>query len=194
LGSTSASRSRRGSGSPRQSPIQSPTPTRSLSPLGSRSTSPAGSPVLGTLGPQALLLDDLSTTRQEAGLPKVPSYYESQEDEQVMVLGKEWIKGLHSRTRAIMIMHNPSPSNSFSDLDLRQRDYAPGLGIYELRISSDVVSLPLISAGRRLTELIVIVYDWWSYTYRDNVPRSFAKNDHISLVSATGPDYGCALT
>jgi hypothetical protein len=193
LGSTSVSQSRRGSSSSRQSPIRSPTPTRSLSPLGSRSSSPAGSPVSGALGPQALLLGDLSTTRQEAGLPKVPGYYESEEDKKLET-GMEWLKGTHSRTRAIMIMHNPSTTNSFSDLDLRQRDYAPGLGIYELRISSDVVSLPLISADSCVTQLIVVVYDWWPYTYRNNVPGSFAKSDHLSLVPATCPNYGCALT
>jgi len=136
--STSATTSRRGSSLSRANP---PLRSRSPSPLVSRSPSPLGFqsamgvvPISG-----AISGGELSTTRQDDWMPKVPSYTESQGLDQPGN-DKIWVRGTQSKSRAIMVMHNPSRTNSFSDLDLQQRDFAQGLGIYEVRIFTDVVS------------------------------------------------------
>lgn len=85
----------------------------------------------------------LSITRQEeVSFPLVPSYEESQADP-FGEGGKgdnDWIMGNHEVVRTIMVMHNPCPNGDFSDLDLRQHGLAQGVGVWDLKIFSDVVS------------------------------------------------------
>jgi hypothetical protein len=102
--------------------------SRSPSPLSTSSTSPRLSPE-----------NALSITRQEAFLPQAPTYSESQE-EAGSSTGIPWVRGTHKASEPISVLHNPSKMNTHNDLDMRQSDYAPGLGIYELKVFSDIVS------------------------------------------------------
>jgi len=82
----------------------------------------------------------LSITRQEShfDLPKAPTYEQSQ-----AAAGKKpdegWIVGTHSAERDVMVIYNPNPQAGHSDLDERQSGYAPGIGVYDLKLFSDVV-------------------------------------------------------
>lgn len=42
-----------------------------------------------------------------------------------------------------MVMHNPNRHGAHSELDEIGSDFAPGLGVYHLDISSDIVSASL---------------------------------------------------
>lgn len=89
----------------------------------------------------------LSITRQEElSFPLVPSYEQSQADnaasrsESPSVKEDDWISGTHEVKRNVMVLHNPHPGGACSDLDERQSGFAPGLGVWDLKIFSDVVS------------------------------------------------------
>jgi hypothetical protein len=85
----------------------------------------------------------LSMTRQEGALPQVPSYEESEAE--VRGNSKQvddgWIRGVYATKRTLMVTHNPNPHGAHSDLHERQSGFAPGLGVYDLKICSDVVSV-----------------------------------------------------
>ncbi len=74
----------------------------------------------------------MSITRQEAGLPQAPPYEEPS--------GDEWLKGSYEVERTIMLIYNPHPTGGVTELDEGASGFAPGLGMYELRMMSDVVS------------------------------------------------------
>lgn len=113
----------------------------------SRSPSPIASPL--SLSPMLAAAGSLSITRQEIALPEVPSYEQSQADPFGLgppllpskgIAADDWIVGTHEAVREIMVMHNPNPTGNFSDLDMRQQGVAPGIGVWDLKIFSDVVS------------------------------------------------------
>ena len=84
-----------------------------------------------------LLTPDITTssmviTRQEAGLPQAPAYEESPDG--------DWLKGSYEAERTIMLFYNPDPAGGVTQLDERATGHIPGLGGYELRLLSNVVS------------------------------------------------------
>jgi hypothetical protein len=108
------------------------------------SGSPPGSPL--ALSPMLSAAASLSITRQEIPeLPRVPSYEQSQLDNaQPMspsnpAKADDWISGTKVISRNIMAIHNPSRLGGSSDLDERQSGFAPGIGVWDLKIFSDVV-------------------------------------------------------
>lgn len=126
---------RRGSKNSFTSPKRgSPSPSRSGSP---RPLSTSHSPLLAA--------GSLSITRQEDEEPRVPSYEESQADPLGQSVqeakDEEWITGTYDTVKSIMVMHNPNPTGSFSDLDMRHNGFVQGIGLWDLKIFSDVVSL-----------------------------------------------------
>lgn len=111
----------------------------------SRSPSPTSSPLASS---PLLIPDVLSMTRQEEiQLPSVPSYEQSQADPLGLGIGTganlqkddDWIVGTHETVRSIMVLHNPNPAGGSNDLDVRQSGFAPGVGVWDLKIFSDVV-------------------------------------------------------
>jgi hypothetical protein len=86
----------------------------------------------------------LSMVRREEAFPQAPSYEES--EAVARGNGKQvddgWIRGTYATKRSIMVMYNPNPHGAHSDLDERQSGYAPGVGVYDLKIFSDIVSGP----------------------------------------------------
>lgn len=117
--------------------ISSRTPSRSPSPTSVRNSPRSLSPILGAV-------DSMSITRQaESALPVVPSYDESQADPAgrgANEVTDDWVVGLHQASRNIQVTHNPNPTGNFSDIDLSQQGFVDELGIWELKIMSDVVS------------------------------------------------------
>lgn len=106
----------------------------------------------------------LSITRQEElSFPLVPSYEQSQAEASGSSTpnassrsgsgkeGDDWIIGVHETVKAIMVMHNPNPTGGFSDLDMRQSGFAPGIGVWDLKIFSDVVSLVILPSSKFIT-------------------------------------------
>ncbi len=81
----------------------------------------------------------LSITRQEISIPQTPSYTqseavnESQED--------TWLKGVFDAQRTMMFVYNPNPNGGIVPLDERCTGDVSGLGVYDIKFSSDVVSL-----------------------------------------------------
>lgn len=109
---------------------------RSSSPKSkSRSRSPPGSSLLAAS-------PSLTTTRQEVGIPRAPSYAESEASNQV-VDGAQWLKGTYEVKRTMMFVYNPNPNGGVVVLDERPSGSVPGLGLYQVEFSSDVVSFPL---------------------------------------------------
>jgi hypothetical protein len=139
---------------------------------------------------------DLSTIRRDGALPQVPTYTESQQDAGVSTAGLGWVKGNHKISRTIMVMHNPSKSNSHSDLDMRQKDFALGLGIYDLKLFSDVVSEltgdsnilvidlnSLLSAGPSILErLCKILRQLLQYSIGDLFSPRQHVFDHLEMI------------
>lgn len=84
----------------------------------------------------------MTITRQADSTPVVPTYTESQADSVINggIDEEEWVNGVLESSRSIQITHNPNPTGNFSDLDQRQHGFAEGLGPWELKIMSDVVS------------------------------------------------------
>ncbi|GFZ44359.1 hypothetical protein JCM24511_02081 [Saitozyma sp. JCM 24511] len=125
----------------RVTPATSASRSRSPSPLPSpRWLSAEASP---PMSPILLATAGLSITRQEPVLPQVPSYEESEAEARGM--GKQvddsWIRGSYETKRTLMVMHNPNPHGAPSDLDERQSGFAPGFGVYDLKIFSDVFTI-----------------------------------------------------
>jgi hypothetical protein len=85
----------------------------------------------------------LSMTRQEESSPQVPSYEESEAEPHgnSKQVDNGWIRGVYAIKRTLMVTHNPNPHGAHSDLHERQSGFAPGLGVYDLKICSDVVSV-----------------------------------------------------
>lgn len=50
-----------------------------------------------------------------------------------------WLKGRYEGKRSLMVIHE-NPGGGAIDLDLRGEGAVPGLGVYNLRFTSDVVS------------------------------------------------------
>lgn len=44
--------------------------------------------------------------------------------------------------RSVVLIHNPNPTGGVNKLDLRERGAVPGLGVWEMNFTADVVSLP----------------------------------------------------
>lgn len=111
-----APRGRRRAASPRRAFSQStsvaPTPS------GSRSGSPSPSPLTTPTG------------------EKLPEYGDEVERDREKVV---WLKGRYEGKRSLMIIHE-NPGGGAMDLDLRGEGAVPGLGVYNLRFTSDVVS------------------------------------------------------
>jgi hypothetical protein len=95
------------------------------------------------MSPILAAVESLAITRQEVGLPAVPSYDQSQADS----LGRgpvfqedDWILGTVVTSRSVQVTHNPNPAGRYSDLDQSQNGFAEGLGVWDLKIMTDVVS------------------------------------------------------
>jgi hypothetical protein len=110
------------------------------------SSSPPNSPL--ALSPMLSATASLSITRQEEiELPSVPSYEQSQLDHArplspvsgAAVKVDDWVTGTKVVSRNIMAIHNPSRAGGSSDLDERQSGFASGIGVWDLKIFSDVV-------------------------------------------------------
>jgi hypothetical protein len=84
----------------------------------------------------------LSITRQDPFLPQAPSYEQSEADAQgkQAVVSEDWIRGTYAAKRNLMVLHNPNQNGGHSDLDERQSGFVPGIGVYDLKLFSDVVS------------------------------------------------------
>ena len=115
------------------------------------SLSPPSSPI--SLSPMLSATASLSITRQEAvGFPLVPTYEQSQLDNAGLASPggangnankvNDWVTGTKIVSKNIMAIHNPCRQGSSSDLDERQSGFAPGLGVWDLKIFSDVVCPP----------------------------------------------------
>lgn len=52
----------------------------------------------------------------------------------------QWLKGRYEGKRSLMVVHE-NPGGGVMDLDMRGEGAVPGLGVYNLRFTSDVVSL-----------------------------------------------------
>lgn len=119
----------------------------SLTTYRDRAHSPAASPSRGivdlspSFGPAASLsitrqaesylsLADLPKYEQEDKLPEVTPTTEKAQD--------DWIVGTYEAKRNMMVVH--LPQQEVSDLDERQSGYAHGIGMWNLRIASDIVS------------------------------------------------------
>jgi hypothetical protein len=87
----------------------------------------------------------MTITRQADPTPIVPTYTESQANSGTHqgVNEDEFVVGILESSRSIQITHNPNPTGNFSDLDQSQQGFADGLGPWELKIMSDVVSVSL---------------------------------------------------
>lgn len=93
-------------------------------------TSPVGSPGTENDDPiHTMQASSMSITRQEL-FPRAPAY-EAKGD-------PEWLIGNVSAKRSIMLMYNPDPNGGVTDYDDCANGYAPGLGIWNARFSSDV--------------------------------------------------------
>ena len=112
-----APRGRRRAASPRRTFSQSQSTSVAPTPSGSRSNSPS----------------PLSTPLAE----KLPEYGEEMERDREKVV---WLKGRYEGKRSLMVLHE-NPGGGAIDLDLRGEGAVPGLGVYNLRFTSDVVSL-----------------------------------------------------
>lgn len=77
----------------------------------------------------------MSITRQEL-YPQAPAYEETDRKE----TEPEWLHGTVSAKRSIMLMYNPDPNGGVTEFDDCPNGYAPGLGIWNARYRSDVVS------------------------------------------------------
>lgn len=51
-----------------------------------------------------------------------------------------WIIGRHTAKRNCMVVYNPSPTGEVNELNEQANGYIAGLGVWELRMVSDVVS------------------------------------------------------
>jgi hypothetical protein len=72
----------------------------------------------------------MSVIRQDNGTLQTPTYEASE---------YEWIKGIYDVSRVIMVIYNPVSTGGVSTLDERANGMASGLGLWEMRLSSDVV-------------------------------------------------------
>lgn len=52
----------------------------------------------------------------------------------------KWMKGSVTAKRMITLLYNPEPNNGVSTLDERRRGEVQGLGSFDVRYTSDVVS------------------------------------------------------
>lgn len=62
-------------------------------------------------------------------------------EEQENFLGPEWILGDRHNRRVLFFVYNPNRDGGVTSLDERANGYVDGLGPWELRLVSDVVSL-----------------------------------------------------
>lgn len=108
-------RGKRRAASPRRN-FSSSSVTRNSTPAGSRSGSPS----------------PLNTPLTE----KPPEYGDGVERDREKL---PWLKGRFEGKRTLMIIHE-NPGGGVMDLDLRGEGAVPGLGVYNLRFTSDVVS------------------------------------------------------
>lgn len=92
-------------------------------------TSPIGSPELGERDDPLHAQSSLSITRQEL-YPQAPAYEDSNPP--------DWLHGTVQTKRPFMIMYNPDPNGGVTEYDDTATGYAPGLGVWNSRFSSDV--------------------------------------------------------
>lgn len=93
-------------------------------------TSPVGSPGTENDDPiHTMQASSMSITRQEL-FPQAPAYEAKGEP--------EWLTGTVNAKRSIMLMYNPDPNGGVTEYDDCANGYAPGLGIWNARFSSDV--------------------------------------------------------
>lgn len=105
--------------------------SRSRSRHPSRAGSRAGSPRRES----EQLHEDLARV-SISGLPRAPPY-ERHESTGL----DDWLTGSYDTKRTLMLIYNPDPSGGVTELDERISGFASGLGMYELRATSPVVSL-----------------------------------------------------
>lgn len=149
---------RRGSAAPQQNSQHPPTP-KSLSPTqsprsfamsltgsnsgSSRSPSPIPGGLSQALNPGLLTsAASMTVTRQEALIPKAPTYDESE----AVAKGKSsqseddissWLVGTYKTERRVMLIYNPHPHGGVSELDVRLNGFAEGVGPWDMRMVSD---------------------------------------------------------
>jgi hypothetical protein len=75
----------------------------------------------------------MAITRQDAHLPPVPPY-------EGPVDAVEWLIGTVRKERYSELLYNPHPDGGVTNLDVVIRDFAIGLGPFDLRLLSDCVS------------------------------------------------------
>lgn len=94
-------------------------------------TSPVGSPPsFDDENPaRTMQASSMSITRQEM-FPQAPAYEEAH--------APDWLHGTVHAKRSIMLMYNPDPQGGVTEYDDCADGYAPGLGIWSARFSSDV--------------------------------------------------------
>lgn len=133
------------SASPHAGPSRrrSPAPSRNLSPAASRGRSPLPSPgpsrppspPIGEMSSLRLGSHSISLVQRDAQLPQTPSYDEGARGE-----GPEWLEGTFTVKRNIRVVWNPNSTGGINSLDEKVRDYADGLGEYEVHFKAPIVS------------------------------------------------------
>ena len=72
-------------------------------------------------------------------LPRPPEY-EAEQTGTPQSDAVQWLEGTHTAERVVRIQRNPDPSGGPNTLDERASGMTTGLGQYDLRIFSDLVS------------------------------------------------------
>lgn len=152
---------------------------RSHSPL--PSASPSGgyrdlSPSFGPTSPSLSITRQAESFLSLADLPKYEA--EGKRDEPpTPTMEKDrddWISGTIEAKRNIMVVH--LPQQEVSDLDERQNGYAHGIGMWNLRIASDVVSTSHPEETGQADQAVLYRRP---NTFAHHSARSDTKRDHL---------------
>lgn len=81
----------------------------------------------------------MSSPLASGSIPQPPGY----EEQSSSATSVQWLEGTHTAERTIRLQYNPDPMGGVNTLDEKQSGTTPGLGAYDLRLFSDVVSCGL---------------------------------------------------
>lgn len=126
---------RSGGESPFRGRSRSRVPSRASSPpgsrRGSRASSPAPAAIEEALAASTAAMSLNGDAYGRPGFPKSPSYEYPDH---------EWLLENIKEKRIIMNIYNPRPAGEVSSLDERTAGHTDKLGVYDFRMSTDVVS------------------------------------------------------
>ncbi|ORY31277.1 hypothetical protein BCR39DRAFT_527254 [Naematelia encephala] len=106
--------------------------SRSRSRIRSRPASPGVDEATSSLaaGTASIVITD-----KVKSLPQVPPYQGPNDQ------NSDWLLGSYEVKRSIMLIYNPNPTGGVNELDERTSGQVAGLGVYDLKLSSDVFTI-----------------------------------------------------